>query len=196
MFKWVRKIYDWATQKAYSTKAPLWIGVVFLLELILFLPLDALLMLFCWENPKKRFIYAGIATLASTLVGLAGYLFGHLLWDAIGPFVIAHLISPAFFERLVSHYQSHQNLAVMVGSFLPIPFKAVSLSAGFCHLALMPYLIFVCLARAARFFLIAQMMFLWGDKIKAFVDRHFNRILVAIGAKIALTFTFFWALAQ
>jgi membrane protein YqaA with SNARE-associated domain len=196
MLKPIRKVYDWAASKANTPLAPLWLGVVFLLELFVFVPLDALLMLFCMENPKRRFLYAMIGSVASTISGIGGYLIGYLLWDSIGPFVIQHLISESFFNRLVDHYNSYQGLAVLVGSFLPIPFKAVALSAGFCHVSLLPFIGFVFLARVARFFLVAKLMHLWGPQIKAFLDRHFNRIVVAVGAKIALTLTFFWVLGH
>jgi membrane protein YqaA with SNARE-associated domain len=196
MFKPARKVYDWGAKKASVPLAPLWLGTVFLLELVLFIPLDALLMIFCWENPKKRFVYASIATLASLITASAGYFIGYLLWDTIGSFVINHLISQQFFDRLVHHYNLYQHWAVFIGSFLPIPFKAISLSAGFCGLPFFSYLLFVFFARALRFFALAEMMHHWGDKIKAFVDRHFNRILVVAGAKVAIAFTFFWALGN
>jgi membrane protein YqaA with SNARE-associated domain len=189
-----RKIYDWASKKVTSPHAAWWLGVIFFLELVLFIPLDALLMLFCWENREKRFLYATIATISSTLCGLAGYAIGYFLWDAIGPFVITHLISPDFFNRIVGHYTEYQNGAVFIGSLIPVPFKAISLSAGFCGLSLLPFVVCVFLARAVRFFFIAQMMQLWGPQVKAFVDRHFNRLLFALGAKVAIAFTFFWAM--
>lgn len=196
MLKTSRKIYDWAAQKARSKNSVLWLGIVYLLELVFFLPLDALLMLFCMENPSKRYLYALVAATASVLCGFIGYLLGLFLWDAIGPVVIGHLVSPDFFNRLVEHYSLHQKTAVFVGSLLPIPFKAITLSAGFCKLALWPFITCVFLARILRFFIIAGMMHLWGSKVKEFIDRHFNRIVMAVGAKIALGLAFIWAIGH
>jgi membrane protein YqaA with SNARE-associated domain len=191
-----KKIYDWAAQKANTPFAPFWLGCVFLLELVFFLPLDAILVLFCLENPNRRFLYAIIATIASTISGLAGYALGYLAWDAISPFVLGHLISSDFFTRICDQYHNLQNLAVFVGSFLPIPFKAVALSAGVCKLSLLPFLAMVFFARWARFFLIAKAIQKWGVQIKTFIERHTGRIFMAIGAKIAIAFAFFWALGQ
>lgn len=196
MFKPARKIYDWAAQKAVSRYAPFWLGVVFLLEMVFFLPLDALLMLFCWENPKRRYLYALVATISSVVSGLVGFLVGYWLWDIVGSYVIGHLISESYFNRFVEHYNQFENWAVLIGSFLPIPFKIVSLSAGFCKLALIPFIGCVLLARASRFFLIAKLMHLWGEQIKGFVDRHFNRIIMAVGAKIAFAITFLLVLGH
>lgn len=196
MFKPARRVYQWASQKTLSARAPLWLGLVFLFELVLFLPFDALLMLFCWENPQRRYIYALMATLASTITATVGYLIGYLLWDTVGPYLIGNLISAQFFDRLVSHYNLYEHWAVLIGSILPMPFKIVTISAGFCQLPFLPFIVFVVIARTLRFFCIAEMMRLWGAQIKSFVDRHFNRILVAVGAKIALGMAFFWMLVR
>jgi membrane protein YqaA with SNARE-associated domain len=189
-----RKVYEWASQKAFSPFAPLWLAFIFLLEMFLFLPMDALLMLFCLHNPERRYIYALVATLSSLVIGLIGYAIGYWLWDHVGQFVIDHLISKDFFNRMVDQYNSHEFVAVFAGSFLPIPFKAITISAGFCKLSLGGYLASVFLARAIRFFLIAELMQRWGTPIKAFIDKHFKSLMIALGAKVALTFGFFWIL--
>ncbi len=191
-----RRVYNWACQKAYSPKAPLWLAFIFLLEMFLLLPMDALLMLFCMHNPERRYIYALVATLSSIVIGLIGYGIGYLLWDSVGAFVTEYVISKDFFSRLVAHYNQYEHLAVFLGGFLPIPFKAVTISAGFCKLSLGGYVMALLFSRALRFFLIAEAMQRWGSQIKAFVDRHFGSILIAFGAKVVLTFAFFWVLGN
>jgi membrane protein YqaA with SNARE-associated domain len=191
-----RKVYDWACQKAYSPMAPLWLALIFLLEMLLFLPMDALLMLFCMHNPERRFTYAFVATATSVVIGIIGYAIGYLLWDSVGNFVTTHLISEDFFKRLVAHYNAHEHIAVFVGSLLPIPFKAITISAGFCQLSLKGYLASLFFARAVRFFILAEMMQRWGPQIRGFVDRNFGGLMWALGAKMVLTFMFFWVLGN
>lgn len=195
MFGFAKKIYSWSAEKARSRFAGLWLGVIFFLELVFFLPMDAILLMFCLENPQKRYHYATMATIGSLACGLVGYLVGFAAWEAISPYVLDKLFSTAFFEHLSSHYQTHQHMAVFFGSLLPIPFKAITLSAGVCELALLPFLTVVILARSARFFLIAKLVQRWGVQIKTFVDRHFHRFVVAVGAKIVLAAAFFWILS-
>lgn len=189
-----RRIYNWACAKAYSPFAPLWLAFIFFLEMFLLLPMDALLMLFCMHNPERRYIYALVATLSSLFIGLIGYGIGYLLWDAVGDFVTHYLISKDFFSRMVLHYNEHEHLAVFLGGFLPIPFKAITISAGFCKLPVVSYCITLLFSRALRFFLLAELMQRYGDKIRGFIDRHFNGLLVAFGIKVVLTFGFFWIL--
>ncbi len=190
------KFYNWAMQKAESEKAPYWIGLLFFLEIFLFIPLDAVLMFFCLQNRKKTFLYAAIATVASTVSGLIGYLFGHFLWDLVGSFVVPHLISSASFEKISHHFQDYENWAVFFGALVPFPLKALSLSAGVFQLGIGSFVAFFFAARFLRFFLIGTAMVLWGEKVKDFVDRHFHRIIMVVGAKVAVAFVFFWVLAR
>lgn len=195
MFGFAKKIYDWASRKANSRFATLWLSIIFFLELVFLLPMDAILLLFCLENPKKRYVYAIVATGASVVSGVVGYFLGLAAWHLISPYVLDHLISTSFFERISAHYLTHQHSAVFLGSLLPIPFKAVTLSAGVSELVLLPFLGMILLARLTRFFLIAGAAHRWGVQIKAFTDKHFHRFVIAVGAKIALALTFFWALS-
>jgi membrane protein YqaA with SNARE-associated domain len=195
MFGFAKKIYDWASRKANSPFAPLWLGVIFFLELFFLLPMDAILLVFCLENPRRRYMYAIVATAASIASAVAGYFIGLAAWDFVSPYVLDHLISTSFFERIHGHYLDYQHWAVFLGSFLPVPFKAVTLTAGVCELALIPFILAVGLARFTRFFLIAKAVQHWGIQIKAFVDKHFHRFVIAVGAKIALALGFLWALS-
>lgn len=189
-----KTIYNWAAAKANSRFSHFWLGIVFILELVLFIPFDAVLVLFCLENPARRYVYASFAALASVITGLVGFLIGSLAWDLVGPWVLDRLVSQNFFDNLCLQYQNYQAWVVFLGSLLPMPLKAVTLSAGVCHLAITPFLLCIFLARLLRFFLVAKAVHLWGDKIKAFVSRHFGGILLVMGAKIAIAFAFLWAM--
>ena len=191
-----KKVYTWACLKVHAPFATLWLGGLFLFELVLFVPLDAVLMLFCLQKRERAFHFAAIAALASTISGICGYLLGSFLWDTIGPYVVGPLISHEFFDRMTAHYNQYESIAVFFGSLVPIPFKAVALSAGFCQVPFVPFIICVIAARLLRFFFIAGAMYRYGETINALIERHFNRIVVAVGAKIALTAVFFWALGQ
>ena len=192
----VRRIYNWACQKAYSPRSPLWLAFIFVLEMFVFLPMDALLVLFCIHNGEKRRVYAFVSTVTSLLIGFIGYALGYWLWDLVGEFVTQYLISPSFFDRLVRHYAEYEYTAVFLGSLLPIPFKAITISAGFCKLPLEGFLIAMLLARGIRFFALAEAMKWWGDLIRRFVDRNFEMILLLFVVKTVLTVAFFWILGS
>jgi membrane protein YqaA with SNARE-associated domain len=190
------RLYQWAIQRTESKRAPIWIGIIFLLELILIIPLDAILVFFCLQRRQWIFLYVMITSIASTVSGLCGYLLGHFLWDLIGPYIVPHLISPFMFNQFAIHYQNFENWAVFIGSFLPLPMKVLSLSAGIFHLGLPAFVGFVFLARLIRFSLVGGAMYLWGERVKAFVDRHFRGLFLILSAKIAIGFAIFYLIAQ
>ncbi len=190
------KLYTWATQKANSSKSPLWIGLLFFLELILFIPLDAILIFFCLQNPRKTFFYILIAAIASTISASIGYLLGHFLWDVIGTYIVPALISNSAFERLSGHFQVYENGAVFLGALLPLPLKALSLTAGVFHLGLVPFLTYIFMGRLLRFSLVGGAVLIWGEQLKNFIERHFRLVVLLFGAKLALVSAIVWALAQ
>jgi membrane protein YqaA with SNARE-associated domain len=190
------KIYNWAITKAESTRSPLWISLLFFLEITLFLPLDAVLMFFCLQNRKKIPLYIILTAIASTLSGLIGYLMGHFLWDLVGPHVVPGIISEATFDKFSLQFQHYESWAVFMGALLPFPLKVLTLSAGVFHLGVVQFVSYFLVARLFRFSLIGGAMMVWGDKVKAFLDRHFHKVMLLVGAKIAAAFGFLWALAK
>ncbi len=190
------RLYHWAIDKASSEKAPLWLALLFGMELFLLIPLDAVMMFFCLQKRSHIFLYIMIATVASTMSGLIGYLFGHFLWDLMGDWVIPHLISAASFAKMTGHIQQYENWAIFFGSLLPFPLKILSLAGGVFHLGVIPFVTCLASARILRFALIGIVMAFWGEKVKLFVDRHFHGLFMILGAKIAAALLFFWVLAK
>lgn len=190
------KIYTWALEKANSTNAPLWVALLFSLELFLFIPLDAILMFCCLQSPRKTLLFVLIGSVASALSATLGYMLGHFLWDLVGDYIVPTLISTSAFERVAGQLQLYENWTVFIGSFLPLPLKVLSIASGVFHLDFLAFFSCVLAARLLRFGLIGVSMVIWGERVKSFVDRHFHRILLVIGAKAAGALLFFWAIAR
>jgi membrane protein YqaA with SNARE-associated domain len=190
------KLYHWATEKANSKHASIWISLLFSLEIFLFIPLDAILMFFCLQNRQKIPYYVSIAAIASVVSGCLGYFLGHFVWDWIGSYIVPHLISFSLFENIGSHFAQYENWAVFLGALLPFPLKAISLAAGVFHLPLFPFISCLAAARLLRFMIVGSAMAFWGEKVKIFMDKHFHYIILLIGAKIALAVGFFWLMAK
>lgn len=190
------RLYHWASQKANSKRATLWLGVLFILEIFLFIPLDAVLMFFCLQNRQKIFSYITISAIASVFSGCLGYFLGHFLWDWIGPYIVPHFISASLFDTIGRHFAEYESWAVFLGALLPLPLKALSLTAGVFHLPLFPFICCLAAARLLRFTLVGSAMLFWGEKVKTFLDKNFYYIFIFIGAKIALAIGLFWLMAR
>lgn len=182
--KIIRKIYDWMGSKVGSRHADWWlIGLFFIESSFFVIPVDPLLILYCVTHVHRAFYYASLATSASVVGGIFGYFIGAMLWQTVGPFFISWIISEATFHNLVMRYKMYEHWAVLFGAFTPIPYKAITISAGFCNLSFIPFIIFSIIGRGARFFLVAGAIRLWGAQIQYCIDRYFNYL---VGAFVCL----------
>lgn len=184
----VRATYDWMGSKVYSRHAEMWLFALFFIESSFFIiPVDPLLILFCIHNNNRSLYYAALATVASVAGGAFGYVIGAFMWQSVGAQLVTWLISEATFQGLVLKYKLYQTWAVLLGGFTPVPYKAVTISAGFCHLSFIPFLFYSFIARGARFFLVASAIFIWGPQIKTFIDRYFNLLVVAFTLLVVIS---------
>jgi len=175
----IRELYDWMGEKIHSPYAVPFLAGAFFIEAIFFLPVDPLLILFCIEKRNKAWLYATVATVSSVAGGVVGYYLGYGVWNLIGQKIVALISTPQRFEALCIQYKLYQNWAVLVAGFTPLPYKLVTLTAGFCKLPLLPFIVCSFIARGARFYLVGGIIYLWGETIKEYIDRYFN-VLVAI----------------
>jgi len=179
MLKVIRRIYDWMGSKVESPHAIWWLAGLFFIESSVFIiPVDPLLILFCVTNNKRSLYYATVATVASVAGGIFGYAIGAFMWKSVGASLVTWLISEATFNSIVEKYKIYENWAVLIAGFTPVPYKAVTISAGFCGLSFLPFVFYSTIARGARFFMLAGAITLWGPRIKVFIDKYFNHLVI------------------
>lgn len=174
----LKRLYDWMGQQVHKPYAIPLLGVLFFIEAIFFVPVDPLLMLFCIERRSKALYFATIATVASVFGGVAGYFLGFGIWESVGQKLVSLILSQATFDTAVARFEHYQSWAVLIAGFTPIPYKAVTLAAGFCRLPLIPFIINSFIARGARFFLVAGVIYVWGERIKEYIDRYFDILVL------------------
>ena len=59
-------------------------------------------------------------------------------------------------------------------AFTPIPFKVATIASGATGLAFVPFLVVSLVGRAARFFLVAVLLWLFGPTIRRTIEQHFD----------------------
>ena len=174
----IKKMYHWMGTKVHKPQAPFFLAALSFLESLIFPPVAPILVLFCLENRKRSFFYAAITTVFSVLGGVVAYYFGYGLWEAIGQKFVLYISTQESFDALVAQYTKYEALTILIGSFTPVPYRLVSVSAGFCQLPIIPFIIFSLIGRGARYFLVGAVLFLWGDQLKTFIDRWFNQLVL------------------
>ena len=69
----IRRLYDWTLSLAARKTAQVWLAVIAFIESSIFLvPADVLFIPMALARPERAYRYALIATVASTLGGIAG----------------------------------------------------------------------------------------------------------------------------
>lgn len=176
MFK---KVYYWTGSLVHTLYGVPFLFLLFFIEAIIFpLPTDPVLLVFCLEQQRKAFFYAAIATIASVFGGVCAYFIGMLLWDVVGKKLLLYVATPETFNKLIYTYKQYQHSAVLLGAFTPIPYKLITLTAGFCQLNLNKFILFSLIGRGLRFFLISLLAVLFGQKIKHFIELYFNYLII------------------
>lgn len=175
-----RKIYDWFG-KISKTKygLPILCFFFFIESIFFFIPVDPLLIIYCCEHRKKSLYFALVATISSVFGGIVAYFIGAFLWNIVGYKIVLYFSSMESFNKLVNIYTQYESMAVLVAALTPVPYKVVTLSAGFCQLPFIPFVFYSFIGRGIRFFAIALLIRIFGDKIKNFIDQYFN-LLVAL----------------
>lgn len=182
----IRRIYDWMGTKAHSPYASWWFFILFFVEAIFFVPVDPLLILFCLERPKKAWRFAFLATVASVLGGIAAYFIGYALWETLGKKLIFLITTKETFDKIGVLYRKYEVGAVLIAGFMPmLPYKAITLTAGFWKLPLLPFIVCSFIARGARFYMVAGVIRVWGTAIKQFIDQWFNYLVLLFLGLIA-----------
>ena len=183
----LRGLYDWMATLVGTPLGLCLLGLFFFIEAVIIFPAGPLLVLFCSEKPRSSFWYGLVAAVASVAGATVAYYIGLSVWELAGQKLVNLCTTQQKFDYLCQYYQNNQAAAILIAGATPIPFQAITLSAGFCRIAFIPFVICTFIIRLARMFLIAAVMFKWGGTIKEHINRYFNKlVLVFIGLVVGM----------
>ncbi len=180
----LRKLYDWTLSLAARKTAEIWLAVIAFIESSVFLvPADVLFLPMALARPAKAYRYAAIATIASTLGGIAGYFLGYFAYEALAHPVLEFYGKLESFEKLKACAGEDTLMILLVTSglsHLP-PIKIVTILAGVAQVSFMFFVLSCIIARGARFFALGWALRRYGEPIKGFIEKRLG-ILAALAA--------------
>ena len=187
-----RRLYDWVLSWAETPWGGVALFVFSFAESSFFpIPPDPLLMALALGKRVKSFFYAFICTAASVLGGVLGYVIGAFVWDQLQNFCFTYLFTKATFDDVSAWYEEYEFLVVFTAGFTPIPFKVITIAGGVCGINFWIFLLASTVGRAARFYLVAGLIRLFGEPIRTFIDRYFNLLTIAFVVLFIIGFVFF-----
>ena len=184
----LRRLYDnllgWAQTPYGGLVLFLW---AFAESSVFPIPPDAFLIALVLGARQQAWRFALIASAASVLGGIAGYGVGHWLWwsapgelSPVARFFFDQV--PGFtvekFERVQAQYESWGFWVVFTAGFTPLPYKVITISAGAFDISFPVFVSASLVSRAARFFLVAGLLWRYGEPVRDFIDRRFDLLAV------------------
>jgi len=174
-------LYDWAMDRLARPSGEKWLaGLAFAESIIFPIPIDILMIPMILADRIRAWRLATITLIASVIGGIGGYLIGALLFETIGQPIIDFYGYQAQFETFRQYYQDYGILIVLVAGFTPIPFKVVTIASG--AVAMNPLVFFLTSipARGGRFYLVAGLLWKFGDPIRDFIEKRLTLVIVAV----------------
>lgn len=169
----LRRLYEWTMAKAAHPRAEWWLAAFAFVEASFFpIPPHPLLGLMCLAEPKKAIRFAVIATLASVAGGLLGYAIGYGLYETVGVRMLAALGLETAFPEAACYLREYGAEIIMIKGATPIPFKLLTITAGFIEMPLLSFIGASIVSRSISFMIVGVLFRLFGAPIKAFIDKY------------------------
>jgi membrane protein YqaA with SNARE-associated domain len=152
-------------------------------------PPDVLLAPMVLARPGRGWWLALLTTMASVIGGLLGYAIGWFALDLIEPV----LIDVGYIEpyRQATEWFGHYGFwAVLIAGFSPVPYKMFTIAAGALQMLLPGFVLASFIGRGGRFFLVAGLLKLGGERMEQALRRHIDTLGWIVVAAIVVVIVY------
>jgi membrane protein YqaA with SNARE-associated domain len=190
----LRSLYDKIMRLAGHPHAVWWLALISFLESSIFpIPPDVLLIPLTLADRRRAFWYATVCTIASVVGGWVGYAIGYALFETVGRPIIAFYHLDDDFAAFRQVFNTYGAWIVLAKGMTPIPYKLITITAGVTRLDLMTFSLASIVSRGVRFFLVALLLWYYGDPIRRFIERYLTWVMLAflvalVGGFLALRY--------
>ncbi len=173
----IRRLYDWTMRLAEGPRALWSLGAISFAESSFFpIPPDVVVVPMALARPKQAWLIATICTVASVAGGLFGYFIGYYAMESIGEWLIQLYGMQEKAGEFQANYDEWGLWVILIKGLTPIPYKLVTIVSGAAHYALLPFIVASVITRGARFFLIAALLRVYGEPIRAFIEKRLTLV--------------------
>jgi membrane protein YqaA with SNARE-associated domain len=167
----LKRLYAWTIRMAEHPNA-LWVlALVAFVESSFFpIPPDVIMIPMILAQPRRAWLIAGVALVASVLGGLLGYAIGALAFETIGEPILASLGKSDSMAEFSTRFNDMGFWAILTAGVTPFPYKVITIMSGWTGMALATFIMTSILARALRFFLVATLLRTFGAPIRDFIE--------------------------
>ncbi len=190
-YRLLQRLYDW-TMRLAGHRHALWVlaAVAFIESSVFPVPPDVLLIPMVLAARERAWRIAAGATVASVLGGGLGYIIGSALFESMGRPVLEFYGQLESFREFQEVYNRWGAWIVAAAGFTPFPYKVITIASGVMELDPVIFTAASAVSRAARFFLVAALLWYFGPPIRTFIE---NNLPLLAGLFFALLFGGFLA---
>ncbi len=186
----IRKCYDWTINWSKTKYANLALFCIAFAESSFFpVPPDILLIPMVIAERKKWFRIALLCSVGSVLGALLGYFIGYYFYELIGQKIVDLYNLQGAVDIVSAKYHEHAFLAIFTAAFTPIPFKVFTIVAGLVKISILSLIFASAVGRSARFFIVAGLIRIFGEKIQYFIEKYFNLLTIVFTVLLIGGFT-------
>lgn len=192
----IRRLYDWVIRLAQHKRAIPAMGAVSFMESSFFpIPPDVMLVPMVLANRQKAFTIAAVCTVTSVLGGLFGYAIGYYFFETIGEWIVRTYGMQAGLDKFRAGFDEYGTWIILIKGLTPIPYKLVTIASGAAHFDLFTFVWASIVTRGARFFLVAGLLWKYGEPIRTFIERRLTLLtwlflIALIGGFVAFRYLF------
>ena len=175
----LNKLYNWTLTKAKHKNAKWYLCLISFAESSFFpIPPDLLLIPMALANKIKTFFYAFICTFSSVIGGVAGYTIGYFFYNSFGIYIVEFYHLENSFSIFENYYKEYGILIVLGAGITPFPYKFITIASGVFGLNIFLFIIVSIIGRGSRFYLIALLLYFFGERIRLIIDKYFNILTI------------------
>jgi membrane protein YqaA with SNARE-associated domain len=160
----MQRLYDRVLLWSGHPRAPaIMSGLSFAESSFFPIPPDVMLAPMCLARPEKGWTFATLCTVSSVAGGVLGYLIGRLAFHWIEPWLMSSSYAEVF-AYAVGAFERWGVVYILLAGFTPVPYKIFTIGAGVVGMPVIPFLIGSAIGRGARFFLVAGLIRMMGER--------------------------------
>jgi membrane protein YqaA with SNARE-associated domain len=123
-------------------------------------------------RPERAWLIATVALVSSVLGGMLGYAIGAFAYESIGQPILQSLGKAEAMEAFNTRFNDLGFWAVLTAGVTPFPYKVITIMSGWTGMSLGTFVMTSILARGLRFYLVALLLWKFGEPIRIFIERR------------------------
>ncbi len=173
--KYIKRLYDWVLHWAETPYAEPALFILAFAESSFFpVPPDVLLIALAISISRKSFKYAAICLVGSVLGGILGYGIGLHGYETLGKPIIEFYHGQEVMNAIKLKYDQWGFWGILFAAVTPIPYKVFTIASGVFKFDFLLFIVASVIGRGLRFFVVAGLIWKFGEPIREFIDKYFN----------------------